>query len=284
MTPTVPPAALGRATSLLRWSFDNPPDVDCARALRSYYAAYCEQAASIDYVWDHMERRTAILAEAGRRRARVLEVGSGLGSNCLWAALNGAAVTGVEVMAWETEVASRRQRHLEAALDRQLDCRFRRTNVLDFDDSDGFDIVFMQEAFHHIEPRAQAVVHLASLVRPGGRLVLQESNAWNPLIQARLLRRRGLEVVREAREPLTGQPYALGVERIITPWRLNRLFGPLGFVARTSYFRLLPTRLARVPLLAQIARALEREMGQGPAFRPFYVFFEWIARRPERAV
>ncbi len=51
-------------------------------------------------------------------------------------------------------------------------------------------------------------------------------------------------------------------------------------VARTSYFRLLPTRLARLPLFARIARGLERGLGQGPAFRPFYVLYEWVATRP----
>jgi 2-polyprenyl-3-methyl-5-hydroxy-6-metoxy-1,4-benzoquinol methylase len=279
MSTTVAAAPFARATDLLQWSFDNPPDADCAKAIRQTYAAYYEHAASIDYVWDHVERRTASLGEVGRRGARVLEVGSGIGSNCLWAAISGGSVTGIEVRASDNGIASKRQAHLEAALGRRLDCQFRCMNVLDFRDRDGFDIVFLQEAFHHIEPRAEAVIHLASLVRPGGALVLQETNAWNPLIQARLFRRRGFNVVRVQHEPTTGKLYSYGVERVVTPWGLNRLFRPLGFVTRTSYFRLLPTRLARMPALARIARTLERGMGQGPAFRPFYVFYEWVATR-----
>ncbi|HEY7727214.1 MAG TPA: class I SAM-dependent methyltransferase [Candidatus Eisenbacteria bacterium] len=233
-----PAAPFARATSFLRWSFDNPPDADCAEALQKHYAAYCEDLGSIDYVWEHVERRASILGAAGRQGARVLEVGCGIGSNCLWAAVNGGSLTGIEVRGWDVEIASRRQRHLEAVLGRRLDCRFLRANALDFGDRDGYDLVFLQEAFHHLEPRGAAVSRLASLVGPGGRLVLQETNAWNPLIQARLLRRRGFRTVVARREPTTGQAYTYGNERIITPWALDRLFRPLGFVTHATYFRL----------------------------------------------
>ena len=139
--------------------------------------------------------------------------------------------------------------------------------------------VFLQEAFHHIEPRAKAVLKLASLVRPGGMIVMQETNAWNPLIQARLLRQRGFRTVGEKLDPDTGRSYAYGRERILTAGGLGRLFAPLGFTSRTEYFRLLPVAVARIASLAEMAERMEGRLGQSPILVPFYVFYEWVGAR-----
>lgn len=267
-------------SQFLRWSFDNPADERVGKALAKYYANYhAIRHQQADYIWRLIDRRAAPLTEAGQQGARVLEVGCGIGTNSLWAAVNGANTTGLEVKKSDANVAIQRKEHLEEVLKRPLAAAFHYVNFLDFVDDEGFDLVFLQEAFHHLEPREDVVRKLSSLVRPGGLLVMQETNALNPLIQASLFRHRGFRTVIQKRDPVTGEDYIYGNERILTSHHLTRLFHPYGFSARTQHFRLLPTRLAMNPVLTRIATRLEDLAEDSVWLRPACVFYQWSGRR-----
>lgn len=264
------------ASGFLKWSFENPSSVRAREFLRKYYTSYFDNTEQIDYVWRFIDRRSRTLTESARRKARILEVGCGVGTNSLWAGANGGSIVGIEVKRRDVAVAEERRKHLEEVLGRKVDVSFVWDNALEFVDEGGFDVVFLQEAFHHIEPRTEAVPKLASLLRPGGMIVMQETNAWNALIQARLFRHRGFRTVGEKLDPDTGRSYAYGRERILTAGGLDRLFAPLGFTSRTEYFRLLPVALARIERLAEMAERVERRLDQSPFLVPFYVFYEWV--------
>ena len=272
-------APFATASGFLKWSFRNPPSARVREFLCKYYTSYFDHSSQVDYVWRFIDRRSRTLTESARRSARILEVGCGVGTNALWAGVNRASVVGIEVKRRDVAVAEERRKHLEEVLGRQLDVSFVWDNALEFGDESGFDVVFLQEAFHHIEPRAEAVPKLASLARPGGMIVMQETNAWNALIQARLLRQRGFRTVGEKLDPDTGRSYAYGRERILTARGLDRLFAPLGFTSRTEYFRLLPVALARIGRWAEMAERVERRLDQSPFLVPFYVFYEWVGVR-----
>jgi hypothetical protein len=99
----------------------------------------------------------------------------------------------------------------------------------------------MEQAFHHIEPRDEFVRSLPAVLNEGGVVVIAESNAWNPLIQIRVLKLRGLKTVIEYETPDFGKT-KWGHERILTPMALGKILRMAGFeVKRRQYFRLLPS-------------------------------------------
>ena len=81
----------------------------------------------------------------------------------------------------------------------------------------------MEQAFHHVEPRARVYETIAALLKPEGRVVISEANGWNPLLQLVLFRRRGFRTVIE-RTTETGERFLYGNERITVPtvqWRAD---------------------------------------------------------------
>ncbi len=273
------PSTFQRASDFLRWNFSYPGSERVRAKLEKYYKHYYDYRDNIEYVWSHYDRRGQALRAAGERGARVLDVGCGIGTNILWACLCGAHGVGVEIKTSDVEVARTRQQALEGLVDGSLDCTFVASNLFDFRDEEGFDLVFLQEAFHHLEPREAVVERLSSLVKPGGRLVLQESNAWNLLLQAKLFKHRGFKTViyKQGKNPTDS--YLYGNERIVTAGKLDRLFAPFGFTGRCHYFRVLPTRLATNSTLASMAETIETSMGQSLALRPFCMFYEWVGSK-----
>ncbi len=173
------------------------------------------------------------------KRPRLLEVGVGTGTECLWFALRGADVTGIDPVGYWVRTATERQQVLEADLGRPLGCRIEKASILGFDDAEGFDIIWLEQAFHHLEPRAEVLRKLGALLKPGGAIVFQESNAWNPLLQLYLLKRRGLDLIIEV-ETEDG-PLPFGNERILTPGRLARILQPQGIETQSvRYFSVFP--------------------------------------------
>lgn len=263
----------------LRWSFENASDPLVRRSLRKYYLNYYNNIDDIEYVWRAYDRRLERLGVEARKGPRILEVGCSIGTNILFAALNGADCVGLEVKSSDVGIARTRQAELERVLTRPLRCRFEYTNLLDYDDPSGYDVVFLQETFHHIEPRKTAVDRLARLTRPGGLLIFQEANAWNPFLQARLFRHRQFRTIVEKPNPDTGETYPYGNERILTAGQLTRLFRPYGFRSHSQHFRTLPISLARHRGIAAVAEYVERSLGDTPLLRPLYLFYEWIGEK-----
>jgi 2-polyprenyl-3-methyl-5-hydroxy-6-metoxy-1,4-benzoquinol methylase len=207
-----------------------------ASVLRTYYRSYARHFGA--YAKHHYRNQTRELMVDPRDRpgARMLEIGCGCGTESLWFAVRGFKVTAADVSEDFLKVAGARKALLERALGRTLACEFRHVSVLDLDE-EPFDLVWMEQAFHHLEPRDAVVRKISGLLRPGGRLFISECNAWNPLQQLVLLRLRGTNTI------ITHQGVPWGHERILTPWRLRSHFAPFGIEqVGLRYFRTLPNR------------------------------------------
>ena len=137
-------------------------------------------------------------------------------------------------------VANRRKRVLEQELGRQISLRFRPVSVLELDSSEGYEVIWMEQAFHHLEPRDEIVDKLVNLLKPNGYLIVAEANALNPLLQLQLFLRRGFQTKRVFVDH-RGKRHLLGIERILSAHTLRRLFTRRGIVCRgISYFRVFP--------------------------------------------
>lgn len=205
---------------------------------------------------------------------RVLEVGAGCGTESLWFAKLGASVTSIDIKEDRLEAARARHAVLEALAGHRIDCRFERRSLIEMPGSEQFDLVWVQQTFHHLEPRADCVAAIVGLLRPGGAAVISEVNAWNPFIQLMLLRRRGLNTITYY-EDADGNRIHYGNERILPAAALVRWFRRAGLVdPKVSYYRVLPSH----PAFDRLA-GIERRLASWP-LTPLFTHYNLVARKP----
>lgn len=95
------------------------------------------------------------------RPARVLEIGCGRGDLARALATRGYAVTAIDPHAPDGDI-------------------FETVSLADFADPEPFDALVAIRSLHHIHDLDDAVVRMAQLLRPGGRIVIHE-HAWEHL-------------------------------------------------------------------------------------------------------
>ncbi len=241
--------------------------------LEAYYGSYIRHFPP--RVRRHFAEQTRELMQtlAERPGARVLEVGCGCGTESLWMALHGATVHGIDIRNDRLEVARARRDVLSRALGVELRCTFEDRSLFDLD-IEPVDVVWMENTFHHLEPRAQVVRRIARLLRPGGRVIVAEANALNVPLQLALLRQRGLKTV-DVFVDADGRRHPYGVERITTAKRLAGLFAREGIVCRsTRHFRMFPNR----PIFDRLA-PIER-LAEHRYLRPLATTYTYVGERP----
>ncbi len=120
--------------------------------------------------WDTGEPDRHLVAfwKSEKQRARrLLEVGCGTGTNCVWLARQGSEVLGLDVSAAAVERARERQAHSGVT------ARFKAADFLRDDlDEPPFDLVFDRGCFHVFdaaEDRIAFVRNVARLLGPSGR-------------------------------------------------------------------------------------------------------------------
>ena len=249
-------------------------DDDARREFKRYYSGYMRHFDS--YMRHSYDRRLEPLVNRVQAGTRVLEVGSGCGSECLFLACLGCDVTGLELNGQRLHAAQERQSLLEELRGSPLPCRFLHGSLFDEDlDLDGqpFDVVWMEEAFHHIEPRSRVGERIAALVSVGGRVVVAETNALNPLVQLSLLHARGLPKIRTFTDH-RGRTHEYGVERVTSARSLARLFEQAGFHTElVRHERLFPNMGVAPQALMMLERCLK--------FLPrcAFVHYAYVGRR-----
>ena len=249
-------------------------DDEAQRQFERYYAGYLKRFDS--YMRHSYDRRLEPLLTLIQTGTRVLEVGSGCGSECLFLASLGCEVTGIEIHKKRLHAARNRQSLLEELQGAPLPCRFVEGSLFDDDlglGGESFDVVWMQEAYHHLEPRNRVGVRVADLVSVGGHVVIAETNALNPLVQLQLLRARGLPRVRTFTDG-RARTHEYGVERVTSARRLERLFEKAGFQTElVRHERLFPN----VSVASQSLMTLERYLDFLP--RCAFVHYAYVGRR-----
>ncbi len=243
--------------------------------LTNYYKSYVRHFGP--YVRFHYDNQTRELFNALGHfdGPAVLEVGCGCGTESLYMALLGAHVLGVDLREDRLAVARKRLELLKRLGREDVDCRFEARSFFDLQKEGGFDIIWLEQAFHHIEPRREAVGMLASLLRPGGFVIISEANAWNPLMQIMLFRQRGFRTISEYVDA-TGRHHLYGKERVVTP---AALFAALGQekLEKVSlrYFRLSPN-WSQADSLVWVEKYVPQ------AFRFAFTHYNAVARKPGR--
>lgn len=221
------------------------------------------------------ERMGELFALIGRRRkvgeaALVLDAGCGHGSESLLLALAGARVVGVDLVPERMGLARERARWWSERLGRALDIEFLHADIFRALGERRFDAVWMQEAIQHIHPAEKFLEVARKSLRPGGIIIISDSNKWNPVIIAEMLpfywRNSGKLswfIHTRYKDPETGQAVEMAAERLFSRGGMKRMLEGAGFeVLRAEVNGQLPLR--------KFALAAERLAGSraGAVMRP----------------
>lgn len=220
--------------------------------LLSYYSNYRREFDGyLKKAWTdrHFELDEYLKNLNGANSVSILDLGCGTGSVSLylaWKLQGRAKVLGIDINRERLYCASERLKLLKAEIQTDLICEFRTGSLFDIPPEETFDLIYMEETFHHLEPRRNAVKKIVNLLKDEGLLIISEINALNPFMQALLIKRRGFNtVIKKIDEH--GHSLLYGNERIIPAYMLARLFSAYGLHhISTRYFRVFNSSFARI--------------------------------------
>jgi len=183
------------------------------------------------------------------RSLNILDVGAGTGSESIFMALHGHKVLGIDINRERLSVAKERKKIAEEYWNRKLLCEFKEENLLDHNPEELYDLIWMEETFHHLEPRGKVVSKLCELLKKNGCIIMTEANSYNLLTQLKFFLKRGLKTVtiKEIQSGKETRKIFYGNERILSPRKLSKLMKKAGFInARYRYFRVFPVFISRL--------------------------------------
>ena len=176
------------------------------------------------------------------KKPKILEIGSGCGTEAIFFALLGAKVVGIDIRKGRLECATKRVKILEDKFNIKLDISFYYQSVIDYNKSNKFDIIWMEQAFHHIEPRNDLYKKINEILNNNGKVFLSEANPLHPSVSLSLFLKRGFKTIKNY-EDSDGNIRLYGDERIITHFALQKAFKKIGFkTIELKYYRLLPNK------------------------------------------
>jgi len=243
---------------------------DNQKILERYYKSYIGRFDSnIKKNYDDRLSDILELIKEKNREIRILDIGSGCGTEAIFFSMLGCEVLGIDLDEKRTNAARERKKVVEKSLERTLNCKFDVGSIFDMPPQK-FDIIWMMETFHHIEPREKFVSLLPQFLNDGGCLIILESNASNPLIQLLMFKTRGFSTKKTKRDA-DGTVHQYGRERIIRGKTLKKILEKSGICCQNiRYFRILNFQN---PFLTTIGRTFPRLM------KPLFVHYNFIGAK-----
>ena len=239
--------SLDNSGDFLSWWLKKPRlEAEALRIFNQYYSNYRENFGGyIKQTWAdrHLELDRELETIQKSSNVRVMDLGCGTGTLALYCALkvqDKGEVLGVDINGQRLSCAEERKRVLESEIGFKINCEFKEENVLYLEDDDKFDLIYLEETLHHMEPRILVAKKISGLLKDEGALVVSESNAYNPFMQLRLLRKRRINTIKR-KLGKDGETYLYGIERIMPPRWVAKLFSDNNLKTRSfRYFRMAP--------------------------------------------
>jgi 2-polyprenyl-3-methyl-5-hydroxy-6-metoxy-1,4-benzoquinol methylase len=247
------------------------------RVFRAYYRpmaqAYLNPYQRIGQIAGFQRRVAPVVRYAQKQGApcTLLDAGCGMGTFSIFFALLGIHATGVDLDRSRVAIAERRLVfYWKEGLSGTV--RFELMNLFTFLEEGNleevFDVVWVHEAISHITPVTGFLLLTFRVLKPGGIIVISDPNAWNPLTQLTMLRRRGFKRYTQKPDPETGIPVHYAVERIFSAFSLARRLRQAGFTSiETIFHSFVPLTLRGTVLYPRLLIPLEQRAGQLPGIR-----------------
>lgn len=211
-------------SDFLYWSLQNKMLCEQNdKILKEYYNAY--KGAFSNYIKYHINFKVSFVENIINNNCRtlnLLDIGSGCGTEALWFALCGFDVYSIDIASDRLEVA---QERLEVLKNKGLNLKvkFDKKSIFSLPDHERYDVIWMNQSFHHIEPRIMVFKKISRLLKKNGVVVISESNGYNIFSQIRLFLKRGIRT-KKIRTDIDGSKHLYGVERITIPRYIEKKF------------------------------------------------------------
>ena len=244
-----------------------------AQVFSIYYESYPKSFTSRIRKFYAGQIREAENVLTQQSEATILEVGCGLGTEPLWLALKGGQVSAIDVRQDRVNTARAGQSVLEREIGRSITYAFDCGSFLELDDGERFDVIWMEQAFHHLEPRRDVLRKTIDLLKPDGHLVISEPNALNPILQLELFIRQGLPRAATEEDP-DRKLHPYGAQRATMAGAPAEILEGVG-VQRVSvrHFRTFPSR----PVFDCFSGIEARPSSNTPA--PLFTNFNYVGQK-----
>ncbi len=219
---------------------------------------------------------------------KILDAGSGYGTESLLFAGLGAEVTAVELVRERHDLARARLEKFRGPDGAPVRIAFVNANIFRFlESAPRFDLIWALEAVSHIYPPEGFLALAREKLAPDGILALSDPNRANPVAWLRAVRIRGSirhTPHRDFTDPELGTPVDYGREQIRSVGGMKRLLEKAGYrVVRTDVAGYLASTLfpeARRERRAAVALSLafQRAAGRIPGLRRLGANYTILAR------
>tara|TARA_B100000941_G_scaffold262447_1_gene215228 strand:- start:402 stop:1250 length:849 start_codon:yes stop_codon:yes gene_type:complete len=189
-----------------------------------------------------------------KKNLKILDIGTGCGTEAIWFAMNNADVTSIDIKDKRLKVAEERKHFLENKFHIKLNLNLLNDDFFEFHkkfDSEPFDVIWLEQAYHHIEPREKLIPALRDLLKKDGYLIFSEANALNPFIQISLYcyRMVSFKSIFKGYKTIDiwinskGNKQTYGVERITRKSTLKKSLKKNNFEIKSEkFFRVFPNK------------------------------------------
>jgi len=247
---------------LNQWYFNLIPEIDKAsyssdqvsllKDKRNYYGKYLDPKTR-KFFLNHFGRN---LAQAinyffGNHKwpIRFLEIGSGCGNQLLLLAFLGADVVGCDIREDVCDLVEKRKGFYEEISEYELDISVICDDVfgVDWDQLPKFDAINFLFSFNDVARSHRLLKLVSRVIRPGGRLVIQDTNPSN--YYNRIFRRRNALVPLQVTKALE-----------LRSFKIHSLQG--GYAVPPVFWRILP-----INIVASIDRTLCKSIFMSPSYQ-----------------
>lgn len=217
------------------------PDLKCQSTFNKYYRTYLHSFSQITKNYLNIRMGFAVSLIKEKKIKNILEIGTGCGSEAIFFALKcGIKVTSIDVSEKFQKIALVRKNYLESIIESNLNIEFLISDINEFKPKEKFDLIWMHETFHHLEPRENVVRVISNLLKTDGYVLIDENNALNPYIQLSLFWRRGFQFYQKCYDEY-GNIWINGNERILSASKLSKIFKRCDIEQISiKYYRLYP--------------------------------------------
>lgn len=210
-----------------------------AKSLSEYYSHFLQEGKGwLDQNEEVYKEIYTFLSGSHERPPILLDVGCGVGTESICFSLMGAKTIGVEPSISRLNTCIERMKLAQE--ETNLDLKF--TSEEFFTLKGMYNIIWLNNTFHHIEPREKFSEKINSILKPGGIIIFAETNSLNPLLQLQFLKWRGFKTIIEM-ELECGKVIPFGNERITRGGKICKLFEKFSYTKESlHYFQYLPNK------------------------------------------
>lgn len=227
----------------------------------SLYRYYCRMLRKnplreSHYFAQRIKNVVKVLLYNNEQEISILDSGCGFGTESLVFALLGGKVLGIDLNPERLAVAMKRVTYYKK-LNPKLKVTFKLCNILKYKCKSTFNVIYAKEFISHVHPVSKFIEFAWKCLKPGGYLVIHDTNPLNPYCSYKAWRAHKHSLYKFVKDPETGENIMYAVERLVPSFILKRLLRANNFkILSINYYGWIGPNLF-LPLINSIETKLK---------------------------